>query len=354
MTRDYAPFQSKKIVLCANIDLKELIETYDSDVFDDFIWINRKRLLNEFWYRFKVLRQVKQLGAEVAIHPTYGREPYLGDCLMRATCAPQRIGREAIQNPYASNPKLINPYPAIADLCYTRLLKEDHHVTFDFYRNRYFFSNVLPGVPLPQNTRLNPIPVPVPEIPGPFAVMFPGASEAFREWPPECFAQVARYLFLTHGLRSIVLGSKADRVKGQAIVQAASDVPVNDFCGRLTLPQVVYLMSLCRIGLANDSGGVHGLAAVGKPGVAISNTYSFGFFHPYPQEISDMVSFVYPPAFYALDLPWAQRKEIYGRKKHFSITDVSTAIVIERIAAVLRGNREIDPIQASCDEASSS
>jgi ADP-heptose:LPS heptosyltransferase len=342
--RTYPPFQSRKIFLCASINLRELIETYDADVFDGFIWIDPDKLINEAGYRFALLRQIKQLGAEIAIHPTYAREFYIGDCLMAATSAPQRIGREPYDSPEAAarhSKPLVNK---LGDLSYNRLATEDHGVIFDFYRYRTFFSQLLPGAEMPRNTRLTPIPVPLPEFSGPFAIIMPGANEAYREWPADRFAQVARHLFETHGWRVFVLGTKADVAKARTIRQAAPANAVEDFCGQLTLPQIVYLMSRCALGVTNDSGGIHLLAALNKPGVAVSNCNTFGLFHPYPREISDSVSFVYPPAFYALPLSMPDRRVMYGRGKHFPITEVTVESVIERIEAVLRPPFQ-DPIE---------
>ncbi|MCE0524024.1 MAG: hypothetical protein LV480_14035 [Methylacidiphilales bacterium] len=344
MVRNYEPYRDKKIVMCANLHLKELIETYDTDVFDDYIWVNRAGLLNEFRYRFKILRQIKQLGARVAIHPM--RDPYLGDCLMRATCASERIGIESRLNPYAAPNEPGRVHTNLGDYFYTRMVPEDPGVTFEFDRNRRFFSAILPGVPLPDNMRLAPIPAPVPEIDGSFAIFMPGASDAFREWPPDRFAQVARHLFEARKLRILVLGTRADSPKALAIQRAAPAVAVEDLCGQLTLPQVVQLMSQCVVGVTNDSGGIHLLAALNKPGVAVSNCFSFGFFHPYPRELSDSVSFVYPPAFYALPLSMQQRKVVYGwGNKRFSIEEIPAKSVIERIEEILQHRPFHDPVK---------
>jgi ADP-heptose:LPS heptosyltransferase len=334
--------------LCANIVLKEFIQAYDGDLFEEYVWIDRKKLLNEVWPRFRALRELKQLGAQVVLHST--RDPYMGDCLVRATCAGERIGRESPQNPLAGPGEPKNYQTTAGDFFYTRLIRDDHYVTFAFYRDRAFFSAVLPGIKMPENTRLTPIKVPLPEITEPFAVFMPGASEKFREWPPERFAEVARHLYKTRGLRGVILGSAADRTKGAAMQQAAPEIPWENLCGQLTLAQVVGLISRCAAGLTNDSGGIHILAALDRPGVAISNCFSFGWFHPYPKEVSTAVSYIYPEAFYASPLSWNERKEIYGRTKYLSITDVSIQPVLDRLDAVLDRRPYDDPIQKMCDE----
>jgi ADP-heptose:LPS heptosyltransferase len=340
--RNHAPYKSKKIVLCANVVLKDFIETYDVNFFDEFIWIDRAQLLNEMGARFAILRQVKMIGAQTAIQCTYGLESFSADCVMRASGASERFGRwmrHDIPGDKSGGRKV-----QLGHKFYTPVVEPDQLI-FDFVRHQWLFSAVLPGVDLPKNTRLLPIPVPLPPVKGPFAIMMPGASDAFREWPPDRFAQVARHLFETRGLRILILGTKTDSPKALSIQQAASSVPVENFCGQLTLPQVVYLMSQCVVGVTNDSGGIHLLAALNKPGVAVSNCFSFGLFHPYPREISDSVSFVYPQAFYNSPLSMQERKLIYGGGgKHFPITDVLPESVIERIEALLQERPFHDPI----------
>ena len=346
--RSHPLYQSRRIVLCANSALKDFIETYDAGAFDELIWVDRAQLLNEVRARFALLRRVKRMGSRTAIQCMYGLESFSADCVMRASGARERFGRWICRDTPAGQSG--GRKMRLGNKFYTPLVEHDR-VIFDFLRHQSLFSVALQGINLPENTRLIPIPVPVPKIEGPFAVLMPGASDAFREWPPEQFAQVARHLFETRGLCILVLGTQADSAKAAAIQRAAPGIAVENWCGQLTLPQIVYLMSQCVVGVTNDSGGIHLLAALNKPGVAISNCFSFGWFHPYPREISDSVSFVYPQAFYDLPLSMEQRKVIYGGGKHFPITDVLPENVIERIEALLERRPIDDPFAETADSA---
>ena len=338
--RDHAPYKSKRIILCANSAIKDLIEVYDAAAFDEVFWIDRARMLNDVRYRYGILKRVKQRGAEVAIQCTYGLESFAGDCVMRASGARERLGRWVTRG--MSGPSE-EQNVRLGSTFYTPLV-EHNQVIFDFHRHLALFSVILPAVDLPRNTRMNVLPVPAPDVQGPFAILMPGASEAFREWPPELFAEVARHLHSKRQLRLLVLGTKADSPKAEAIQRAAPGVPVESLCGKLTLSQVIYIMSRSAGGVTNDSGGIHILAALGKPAVAVSNGVSFGYFHPYPPEISDTVSFVYPQAFYDLPLTLQERKILYGGGEHFSIADVTPASVIDRFETLLDHRPYRDPI----------
>lgn len=344
--RHHPPYRSRRIVLCANSAVRDLIETYDAAAFDEIFWIDRARMLNEVGYRWLVLKRSKQMGAEIAIQCTYGLESFAGDCVMRASGARERLGRWVTRGRSDD----VAGQVTLGSTFYTPLVEPDQ-VIFDFHRHLALFSRILPAVELPADTRLAPVPVPLPETAraamgaGPFAILMPGASDAFREWPPDHFAQAARHLHQTRNLRFVVLGTRADAAKAEAIEKAAPRVPMGNLCGGLTLSQVVYMLSLSVGGITNDSGGIHILAALGKPGVAVSNGVSFGYFHPYPRSISATVSFVYPRAFYDLPLTLQERKILYGGGAHFPIADVTVAGVVERFEALLDGRPFHDSIQ---------
>jgi hypothetical protein len=336
-----------KIVLCANSALRDFIQTYDGDAFDSFVWIDRNQFLNSLWPRFKMLREIKKVGARIAVNTIYYREPYIVDSIMRATAARERIGRASSHDPSALTGKKVLPSFALADAFYTKLIPEDSSVIFDFIRNRDFLAHLFPGIRLPENTRMKPIPVEIPSVPKSFAVIMPGASVAYREWPPERFAEVALHLFRTRNISSLILGTEADRPKAEAIRAAAPEVPMENFCGRLSLTQIVSVIDQSEVGLTNDSGGIHIFAALDKPALAVSSTSSFGICHPYPGDLSGKVVFVYPPEFYELKMTFARRKEIYGSGRHYAMTDVPAESVIEKLEALLRDGSCPEPLQRS-------
>jgi len=339
LIRTHPRYQSQKIHLCANINLRDLIEAYDGSSFDGFIWIDPAKMMGQPVYRFGLLKKIKLLGAKVAIHPTYARETYIGDCLVFATRASERVGREcyaAVESAVRHSRSL---EAKIGDLFYNHIEPEQHNVVFEFDRYRSFFSRILPGVEMPKDTQFTALQVPVPEIGGAFAVIMPGANQAFRQWPPEYFARVAQHLHDRYGLRIVVIGSRDEKPNALAMQKAAPETPMEDFCGELSLPQIVWLASRCAVGITNESGGTHLLAALDKPCVAVANGNRFGWFYPYPKEFSSSVRFVYPPAFVAEKLTWNQRAEAYREDgKYHRISDISPDAVIEQIASILQSS----------------
>ncbi len=61
------------------------------------------------------------------------------------------------------------------------------------------------------------MPVALPDLPGPFAVLMPGAGVAMKEWPVENYAALARHLAERRGLAVVVAGMPRDREKARRI-----------------------------------------------------------------------------------------------------------------------------------------
>ncbi len=105
--------------------------------------------------------------------------------------------------------------------------------------------------------------------PTPWVGVFPGAARGpSKRWPAERFAEVARRLSVAPGCRVLVFGSDSDREACAAVTAAAGRGAV-DLSGQTTLPRLTAWLSVCRVVVANDSGGMHLAAALGVPVVAV-------------------------------------------------------------------------------------
>ncbi len=216
LLREHPSYRSRKIVLCANPALRDFIEAYDAKAFDEILWIDRLKLINDPWYRFITLRLVRKTGCRTAIKCMYGLESISADSVIRAAGMRLRPGGAFMKT--APIRPMPTPNVNLAQTFYDPGLDPDR-VMFDFTRHRSLFSVALPGVELPTDTRFTPLPVALPPVKSPFAVLMPGASDAFREWPPERFARVARHLSEQRGLHIVVPGHRGRR--GQSHRHAA-------------------------------------------------------------------------------------------------------------------------------------
>jgi len=104
---------------------------------------------------------------------------------------------------------------------------------------------------------------------GPFVAIHPGASVAYKLWPPDYFADLVRGLE-NAGCRVIWVGAGAmDRDVIDSIRQRLQPDHTLSACDRLTLPELVALYKSCDFFIGSDSGPMHLAAATGMPVFAL-------------------------------------------------------------------------------------
>jgi heptosyltransferase-2 len=93
-----------------------------------------------------------------------------------------------------------------------------------------------------------------------------GTVWATKKWPPERFLELGRRLGRRGDFSLLVLGGPAEAE--EAALFGSGDGFVN-LVGRTTLPQLVALLSLCRVVVGGDTGPIHAAMALGVPVVAL-------------------------------------------------------------------------------------
>ncbi len=108
-----------------------------------------------------------------------------------------------------------------------------------------------------------------------FLVLNPGAGWPSKRWSLERFATVARQLFRSHGLPSVVVwGGEEEESWAHSIVEQTSGLVV--MAPSTTLRQLAELLRSARLMVSADTGPLHLAVAVGTPCV--------GLFGPMPAE----------------------------------------------------------------------
>ena len=108
-------------------------------------------------------------------------------------------------------------------------------------------------------------------IPGiqPCVAFFPGASYGpAKRWPASRFVAVGNKLVTEQGCRILVLGGKADQSICDEVADGMGAGAIN-LAGKTDLMELAGLLGLCRVVVANDSGGMHLAAGLGVAVVGI-------------------------------------------------------------------------------------
>jgi len=104
----------------------------------------------------------------------------------------------------------------------------------------------------------------------PCVAFFPGATYGpAKRWPADRFAAVGRQLVAERGCCILVLGGKADKPICDEVAAGIGEGVINNLAGQTNLMELAALLELCRVVVANDSGGMHLAAGLGVGVVGI-------------------------------------------------------------------------------------
>lgn len=98
----------------------------------------------------------------------------------------------------------------------------------------------------------------------------PGAAIDRRKWHVANFASVAQALGQRPGVRLMLLGTAAEAVDCETLLQASRPGASLNLAGRLSLAQTAAALQACRLFIGNDSGLLHLASAVRTPVIEIS------------------------------------------------------------------------------------
>jgi lipopolysaccharide heptosyltransferase II len=108
----------------------------------------------------------------------------------------------------------------------------------------------------------------------------PGGDRDNRRWRPDRYAIVADILAETFGARILLLGGPGEEGISRIIEDQMKNKPVN-LAGRLSLNELVYIISRLTLLITNDSGPMHIAAATKTPLVALFGPEDPALLGPY-------------------------------------------------------------------------
>lgn len=286
------------ITLCGNEQIRSLAEWLDHDSVDEFLWVNKKKVFRNPFYLYRILFRLYGRFA-IAMQPTYSRE-LMGDLFIKFSIAPERFGLNGDCNCISRGDK------KRTDAWYTRLISVDPESTFEFFKNKDFFEQLLGArLPIARPTidkyfasaaisKGSPL-----SVQKKFVVLFPGASLALRRWPAAKFAALGDYMETRYGYKIVIAGAPFDRPLALSIMSHSSRKDFFDFTSKTSLPELAGLFAMAELIISNDTSAVHFGAAMDVKTVVLSQYNLYGRFVPYPSEMVDDKMICVTPATYA-------------------------------------------------------
>ncbi|MEO1701536.1 MAG: glycosyltransferase family 9 protein [Pseudomonadota bacterium] len=291
-----AHYKPRRVVLIANQLVADLARA--TELFDEVISLNVKAFQRDWRYRYAMMRRIRSLGSVVAIQPTYSRSFWLGDGLIKASGAQERVGQVGDQNNIRYWQK------RVSDQWYTRLVPNGEPARHEFERNAGFLKALGISSAAASWGRLGF----VGERPGSLAgsrayfVVVPGAGSDRRIWPLDRFAALSRKVSTQHDLRLVVCGSPNEKPLCEALAREADLDDTLVLAGQTSVPELIETIRGARLTVANDSSAVHIAAAVGAPSLCLLGGGHFARFLPYPEELQNLTAQNTPSCVHA-DMP---------------------------------------------------
>ncbi len=116
------------------------------------------------------------------------------------------------------------------------------------------------------------------------AVVHPGSGGQRKNWPPEKFAVVAKWLMESQSARLLVVAGEADADAAAALDELLAGESFRWVRG-LKLPELAAVLQRCAVYVGNDSGITHLAAAVGAPTVAVFGPHSSPLWKPVGEHV---------------------------------------------------------------------
>lgn len=285
-------YKNYKITLLGNQIWKNLAENLDTNWVDNFIWLDRERFLNDPIYHTKLILKIRKKSYESVIYPTFSREFFHGDYLVKMTRANQKI---AHQGDFLHESEKIR---LETQKIYDQLILTPSKTIFEFYRNQLFFENLLHQKMTLQNPFFpKNVVSPKSQNEGKKIIFFPSANADFRRWSPAYFAKLSDLIAEKFAEKMTwkieILGSSQDAEIGQKIQKLSKQNIVNE-CGKTSLIGLIQKIAEADLLISNETVAIHLAACVKTPTICISNGNHLGRFNPYPPEIAPQILTIYP------------------------------------------------------------
>lgn len=269
-------YPDQKITLIANSIWSELAQ--EIPYWDEVLPIDINRFnLRHLIYRWKTMRKIAASGFITAIQPTYSRNFMIGDSIIRASRAKERIGSFGDLTNITKNDKLVS------DRWYTELVHSNESTESEIDRNIEFMNN-LSG----ESCFVNPSKIPSLlklssrlKVKGDYFVIFPGASWVGRRWPTHNFAKVIDLIKEQENISAVLCGSISDNEVCLEITLQSKNNIIN-LSGLTSLCELVEVIRGASMVISNETSAIHIAATVGTPSVCILGGGHYGRFLPYP------------------------------------------------------------------------
>ncbi len=320
-------YKDYKITLLGNFVYENLAKNIDLEYLDEFIPLNRLHYKYNPFYKLLVNYKLNQKKFDILINPVYSRDYHITESIIKSVNAEEKIGNAGDLTNITGGKK------TLADDFYTRIIPAKNEVMFEFLRNKEFFENLLqeeininkPFIePGSYKSKIKP-----PK--NKYVVICPGASRPNRQWNPENFAGIADFLAKEKAFNILICGSKKDKIPAKQIQKLAKNTDTINLCGKTSLMDLSYVLQNAEFVMSGDTSFYHIAVAVDTKVICLSNGNTFKRFIPYPKEITELVTCIFPPQ---IEENLCNTDDLVEKYKYASTLDINL-ITVDKVKEVI-------------------
>lgn len=273
------------ITLVCDILSSELAEKLP--YWNNIIKIDRKQFKKNIYYRYRMIRSIREAGYQLSINPTFSRKIMFDDTIIRATQSKMSIGL-AGDNLNTSS----SFFRRLSKKWYSKLINSpsllSEHKPSEHYINNFFAEFFDHS---PKEITINSLPSFKskysidPRLEDNYFVIFHGAASFRRMWGLEEFATIAHKVSSRFGLKLVICGGPAE-VNRSKTLSSLLKCTFIDLTGSTSLLDLIEVIRNSKFVISNETSAVHIAAAVQTLSFCILGGGNFKRFVPYPESIS--------------------------------------------------------------------
>lgn len=303
------PSNKYRLTLIGNEISKDIAN--DVPYWDDYWPLNIKMFEKSPVYRWNFMIKVRQSNFDIVISPTYSREFYCNDSIVRIANAKEKIGSSGDLSNISQKKK------NVSDKFYTKLIPATNEPLMELERNAEFirglihnnFKSGIPKLPLKNNNIKK-----IEELSQSYYVIAPGASITQRQWKTNNFAEIIDKIYKETSWIGVILGSKNEASLGTKLM-GLSKSPLIDLIGNTSLSDLAGIINNAKLFIGNESGQIHIAIAVNTPSICILGGGHFKRFMPYKVNKINKEQHLPLPVFHKMDCYNCNWRCIYANNK---------------------------------------
>lgn len=266
-------FPESRLSLIGN---KRWTDIFLNNEIDNIISIDEFKFNKNFFYRYYKLSKIGSINCTTLLNPTYSREFFLSDTIVRFVQAEQKIGIDGNLNNITKYEK------KVSDKWYTKLIESNEKALMELERNAEFIrgiglTNFIPSIPKwPLKIRSTS------PINQQYYAIFPGSSREIKMWPAERFVELCERIYKNTGMIGVICGGLQEQEVSKRIV-ASCNAPLINKVARTTLESLANFIHYSQLIITNDSSAVHIATALNVKSICIVGGFHPNRFLPYPK-----------------------------------------------------------------------